>query len=61
MAYSTSFSRYLGGILLVAGTTIGAGMLALPVSTAFMGFYPSLLIFAICWFFMLISAVFFLM
>ena len=60
MAYSTSFSRYLGGILLVAGTTIGAGMLALPVSTAFMGFYPSLLIFAICWLFMLVSAFFFL-
>ncbi|MBM3192004.1 MAG: tyrosine transporter [Chlamydiae bacterium] len=60
MLRSTTFSRYLGGILLVAGTTIGAGMLALPVSTAFMGFYPSLLLFFFCWLAMLATAFFFL-
>ena len=33
-------NRLIGGILLVAGTAIGAGMLALPVSTSFGGFIP---------------------
>ena len=56
----TPISRYVGGILLVAGTTIGAGMLALPVATAFLGFFPSLFVFAITWLIMLCSAFFFL-
>ena len=34
------FHRLLGGILLVSGTTIGAGMLALPIVTGFAGFGP---------------------
>jgi tyrosine-specific transport protein len=42
----------LGGILLVAGTSIGAGMLALPVVTAAGGFFPALFIYLLCWFFM---------
>jgi len=50
----------IGGILLVAGTTIGAGMLALPVMTAFIGFLPSVLLFVVCWLFMLMTAYFFL-
>lgn len=49
-------NHFLGGVLLVAGTTVGAGMLAVPVTTAFMGFFPSLLLFLVCWFFMLLSA-----
>jgi len=48
--------RMLGGILLVAGTAVGAGMLALPVSTGLAGFYPSLFIFVLCWLFMTFSA-----
>jgi tyrosine-specific transport protein len=52
--------RLIGAILLVAGTTIGAGMLALPVITAFMGFYLSLFIFVLFWLVMLVSAFFFL-
>ena len=40
-----NLGRLLGGILLVAGTAIGAGMLALPVSTGLAGFYPSLFLF----------------
>lgn len=39
--------------LLVAGTAIGAGMLALPVATAPGGFWPALFIYAICWIFSL--------
>jgi tyrosine-specific transport protein len=40
------------GSLLVAGTAIGAGMLALPVLTSLGGFFPSLVIYLGCWFFM---------
>lgn len=53
-------NHFIGGILLVAGTTIGAGMLALPVMTSFVGFIPSLLIFGVCWIIMLTTAFFFL-
>jgi tyrosine-specific transport protein len=37
----------LGGILLVAGSCIGAGMLGLPVLTGNIGFFPSLLVFVV--------------
>ncbi|MGE5196689.1 MAG: amino acid permease [Anaerolineae bacterium] len=53
-------SRFWGAVLLIAGTTIGAGMLALPVATAFTGFFPSLALFLICWLLMLASAFCFL-
>ncbi|QVL57830.1 MAG: tyrosine transporter [Simkaniaceae bacterium] len=53
-------NHYIGGILLVAGTTIGAGMLALPVLTSFVGFVPSICIFLLCWLVMLATAFFFL-
>ncbi|MBN4067354.1 tyrosine transporter [Simkania negevensis] len=42
-----------GGTLLVAGSCIGAGMLALPILTGLAGFTPSLLLFLICWLFMM--------
>ena len=45
--------RMLGATLLVAGTTIGAGMLVLPITTGIIGFYPSLLIFLFAAAFML--------
>jgi tyrosine-specific transport protein len=44
-----------GATLLVAGTSIGAGMLALPVITSKTGFFPSLFILAISWIFMMIT------
>jgi len=53
-------NRVLGGILLVSGTTIGAGMLALPVIGSFAGFIPSLLLFILIWALMLMSALFLL-
>ena len=53
-------SHFFGGVLLVAGTTIGAGMLVLPVTSACVGFFPSLLIFLLCWLVMLATAFFFL-
>lgn len=42
-------SKLLGGILLVVGTTIGAGMLALPVATAQLGFWGSTILLIGCW------------
>ena len=43
---------FSGGILLVAGCCIGAGMLGLPVLSAQAGFAPSILMFFVCWLFM---------
>ncbi|CCB91840.1 tyrosine-specific transport protein [Waddlia chondrophila 2032/99] len=40
------------GTLLVSGTCIGGGMLALPVLTSLGGFVPSMVIFLLCWLFM---------
>lgn len=51
-----SLSRYIGGILLVSGTTIGAGMLALPVATGFAGFLPSAALLILYWAFMVYTA-----
>ena len=42
-------SRVFGATLLVTGTAIGAGMLALPVLTGPSGFIPSLLVYIFCW------------
>lgn len=42
-------SRTIGGILLVSGTTIGAGMLALPVLTGNAGFLWSSALFVVYW------------
>lgn len=46
----------LGGILLIGGSCIGAGMLALPVITGVGGFIPSLVLFFIAWAFMTTTA-----
>jgi len=48
-----SLGHVVGGTLLVAGTTIGVGMLALPVVTGPAGFIPSLAMYVLCWVFML--------
>lgn len=42
----------IGGILLVAGCCIGAGMLGLPVLSSLAGFAPSIVVFFLCWLFM---------
>lgn len=53
-------SHFFGAMLLVAGTCIGGGMLALPVDTAEAGFFPSLIGMALSWMFMTITALFLL-
>ncbi len=50
------WNRLFGGILLVSGTSIGAGMLALPVISSFGGFLPSFFLLAICWFFLFVTS-----
>ncbi|MBA2649016.1 MAG: tryptophan/tyrosine permease [Legionella sp.] len=42
-------SKFIGGILLIVGTSIGGGMLALPVSTAEVGFGNSIFFLIFCW------------
>lgn len=53
-------NRLLGGILIISGTTLGAGMLAFPTVTAFSGFLPSALVFLLVWGVMLGSSFCFL-
>lgn len=52
----TPKSRLIGGILLVSGTAIGAGMFAIPVACSFAGFFPSILLLIACWFFLFITS-----
>lgn len=46
------FRHFIGSILLVTGTTIGGGMLALPILTSQGGFFPSIVIYLLTWIFM---------
>ncbi|WED43314.1 amino acid permease [Legionella cardiaca] len=49
-------SKFIGGILLIVGTSIGGGMLALPVSTAEVGFTNSVFFLIMCWLIMTVGA-----
>lgn len=49
-------SKLLGGILLIMGTSVGGGMLALPVATAQMGFGYAVLFLIGCWAVMTVGA-----
>lgn len=49
-------NKVLGGVLLVSGTTIGAGMLALPVVTGLAGFMPTVVLFLLYWVYMTYTA-----
>ena len=46
----------IGGILLISGSCIGAGMLALPVITGVAGFIPATFLFLLSWLFMTTTA-----
>ena len=48
-----------GGALIVTGTSVGAGMLALPVVTSPAGFFPSIAVLIVCWAFMTITGLLF--
>lgn len=51
-----AYSRLLGSILLIIGTTIGGGMFALPVVTAAGGFWPSTWLLCGIWALMTLTA-----
>jgi tyrosine-specific transport protein len=53
MVRESKLFRLWGAILLIAGTTVGGGMLALPVETARAGFWPSLILLLISCLFMM--------
>ncbi len=48
--------KILGGALIIVGTTIGAGVLAVPVLTAAGGFFPATFLYCIAWLFSIASA-----
>ncbi|WP_028117003.1 amino acid permease [Ferrimonas senticii] len=52
----TNHSKLIGAILIVAGTAIGAGMLALPLATAAIGFWPAMALMLGTWGFAAYSA-----
>lgn len=49
-------NRFLGAVLLIAGTATGAAMLALPVSTGRAGLFPSLLAMGFIWLYLCYAA-----
>lgn len=49
-------SKLIGSILLIVGTTVGAGMLALPIATAQLGFVGSVALLFAIWFIMTVGA-----
>lgn len=56
----SSTSHAFSGILLVTGTCIGAGMLALPVVTGLAGFWPAIAVNLLCCLFMMATGLLFL-
>jgi tyrosine-specific transport protein len=49
---------FIGGVLLVMGSCIGAGMLAMPIVTGRCGLIPSIVMFLIAWGFMTCTGLF---
>lgn len=55
MEQKNRISKQIGAACLVAGTCIGGGMLALPIDTAKMGFFPSVVALLFGWLFMTLT------
>ena len=49
-------ARTIGGVLLIIGSAIGGGILALPIATSELGFVNSSILLFFCWFLMTVSA-----
>jgi len=54
-----TFKHVFGSALLITGTSVGAGLLALPLATAEGGFFPALAVFILSWFVMTVSGFFY--
>lgn len=52
--------RLISATLLIAGTTVGAGMLGIPLVTGAAGFWPAVLITGLAWLYMLCTGLIFL-
>lgn len=50
--FNAQSSKVFGGTMLIAGTTIGAAMLAMPILTGLFGFLGTVVIMISCWLFM---------
>ncbi len=51
-----SFGKILGSIFIVIGSALGAGMLALPMVSADLGFLPTIILIVLLWSVMLIAS-----
>lgn len=51
--------RFVTAVSIVVGTSIGAGMLGLPVETARAGFFPSICLFLLTWFITIATGILF--
>lgn len=60
VAVKTSKSAFMGSLLLASGTSIGAGMLALPVLTGLVGFWPACFVYFVSWLVITFSSLLFL-
>lgn len=56
----TNFKNLISGIALVAGTSVGGGMLGIPYVTSSIGFLPACFITIVVWAFMLCTGLLFL-
>ncbi len=52
--------KTLNAILMVTGTSVGTGILGLPIATSNAGFFPTIIAFIISWIFMTIAALYIL-
>lgn len=57
IVFEVKVNKKLGAILLIAGCSIGAGMLGLPVMTGASGFIPSTAMFFVVWLFMMTTGI----
>ncbi len=55
-SYLLKEGTVLGGVLMLSGSCIGVGMLAMPILTGLAGFLPSLFVFLLSWAFMTTTA-----
>lgn len=60
MKRRSALQSIISGSLLIAGTTIGAGMLGIPLLTSQAGFLPAVLVTLLVWIFMAVTGILFL-
>ena len=53
-------SKFIGGVFLICGTSIGTGILGVPSITAESGFVHSLILFLTCWLFSTLAALYYM-